>query len=232
MPQPQLDRLLVVEDDSTQRDRLSQRLTRRGYLVDVASDGAGALEKIRQAEYDLILLDATLADQAMPGAGSLDLLRLLRATHSAADLPVIMLTDGDRNGTVVKALEGGANDYLVKPLDLPVMTARIEEQLSRSKIGRQRRSRRNKARTQRVHEGRWVWELGQNTIRFSARSRALLGLGREEDGHPSGAVGGAHSPGRRRARTRRNTGAAGWTNSRVPNRIPRSESPGPFCSGC
>jgi diguanylate cyclase (GGDEF)-like protein len=191
MAQPQFDRLLVVEDDTNQREKLSQRLTRRGYRVDVACDGAGALEKIRQAEYDLVLLDVTLldgtlADHATPGASSLDLLRLLRATHSPAELPVIMLTDADRNGTMVEALQGGANDYVVRPVDLPVMTARIEEQLSRSKIGRLRKSaRQTRAHRQRHNEGRWTWDLASNTIHFSARSRALLGLAREEIGnHP------------------------------------------------
>jgi diguanylate cyclase (GGDEF)-like protein len=190
MAQPQLDRLLVVEHHANDRERLSQRLTRRGYQVDVAGDGADALEKIGRAEYDLILLDAALGAMphgpATPGARSLDLLRLLRATHSAADLPVIMLTDGQRNGTVVEALQGGANDYVVRPVDLPVMTARIEEQLSRSKIGRQRKSERHiKAHPQRHHEGRWMWDLASNTIQLSARSRALLGLRREEIGNHS-----------------------------------------------
>ena len=183
MPQPQLDRLLVVENDANHRERLSQRLTLRGYLVDVAGDSADALEKIGRAEYDLVLLGAALRDVSMPGTRSLDLLRLLRATYSAADLPVIMLTDGDPNGAVVEALHGGANDYVVMPIDLPVMTARIDEQLSRSRIGRQRKSaRRNKVHAQRLSEGRWMWDLASNTIQFSARSRALLGLAREEMG--------------------------------------------------
>jgi diguanylate cyclase (GGDEF)-like protein len=187
MPQAQLDRLLVVDDDAKHGERLSRRLTRRGYHVDVAGDGAGALEKIRLAEYDLVLLDVTMLDSTLRGPGvpaasaSLDLLRLLRATHSPADLPVIMLTDEGRNDTVVEALQVGANDYVVKPVDLPVMTARIEEQLSRSKIGRQRKSaRRSRPHAQRHDEGRWTWDLKTNTIRFSARSRAFLGLGPEE----------------------------------------------------
>jgi diguanylate cyclase (GGDEF)-like protein len=199
MPEPQVDRLLVVEDAANHPERWSQRLAHRGYRVDVAGDSAGALEKIRQSEYDLVLLDVTLRDAPLngverPGTGSLDLLRLLRATHSADDLPVIMLTDPDSNSTVVEALQGGANDYVLKPVDLPVMTARIEEQLSRSKIGRQRRSARgNKARAQRHHEGRWMWHLESNIIYFSARSRALLGLGREETGnHPEDWVARIH----------------------------------------
>ncbi len=178
MPEPQVGRLLVVEDAANDPDGWSHKLAGRGYRVDVAGDGAGALEKIRQAEYDLVLLDVSLLT---PQTSSLDLLRLLRASHSPAELPVILLSEQDRNSIVVEALRGGANDYIVKPVDLPVMTARIEEQLSRSRIVRQRRL----ARSRRHSEGRWMWNLGSNTIHFSARSRALLGLGREEIGsHP------------------------------------------------
>jgi diguanylate cyclase (GGDEF)-like protein len=169
MPQPQGDRLLVVEDESNAGERLSQRLARRGYSVDVAGDHADALEKIRQAEYSLVLLD-----QARTDSSSLDLLRLLRASYSSTDLPVIMLTDEDRTGTVVEALRDGANDYVVKPVNLPVMTARIDQQLSQSKTGGRKPHR------QRRSEGRWMWDPGRNTVRFSARSRRLLGLGREE----------------------------------------------------
>src|SRR5579862_3482537 len=111
---------------------LSRRLVRRGYAVDVAEDGNTALEKINRAHYDLVLLD-----QMMPGMSGLDLLQLLRATYSASDLPVIMVTALDQSQTVVDALNGGANDYVVKPVDMPVVTARIEAQLSRSRAERQ-----------------------------------------------------------------------------------------------
>ena len=181
MTQPPVDRLLVVEQDASHRERLSQRLVLRGYQVDSVCDGAAAIEKIEQAEYDLVLLDATLHN-----AGSLDLLRLLRATHSASDLPVIMLAAEDRQGGMVEALHGGANDYVVKPVDLPVMTARIEEQLSRSRISRGKRLARShkphseRAHSQRRDEGRWSWDLRSNTLHLWTRARALLGLTREE----------------------------------------------------
>ena len=126
----QPDRLLVVDDDFKNRDMLSRRLIRRGYAVDVAEDGPSALERIGAAHYDLVLLD-----QMMPGMGGLDLLRLLRATYSANELPVIMVTAVDQAETVVEALNGGANDYVVNPVDLPVMTARIEAQLARAQVG-------------------------------------------------------------------------------------------------
>lgn len=129
---PAPERLLVVDDDENNRDMLSRRLARRGYTVDVAEDAARALEKIKAAQYDLVLLD-----QMMSGMSGLDLLQLLRATYSASDLPVIMVTAIDQSQTVVEALQGGANDYVVKPVDMPVVAARIEAQLARSRVDRE-----------------------------------------------------------------------------------------------
>ena len=80
-------KLLVVDDNLQNRDLLLRRLTGSGYQVEVADGGAEALEKINQAHFDLVLLD-----QVMPGMSGLDLLRLLRATHSPSELPVIMVS--------------------------------------------------------------------------------------------------------------------------------------------
>jgi len=127
-------RLLVVDDNSENRDLLLERLAHSGYQVESADTGADALEKINHAHYDLVLLD-----QLMPGMTGLDLLRLLRATYSPSQLPVIMLSAVDNSAAIVDALGQGANDYVVRPLDLPVMDARIQTQLSRSHAERQDR---------------------------------------------------------------------------------------------
>jgi diguanylate cyclase (GGDEF)-like protein len=124
-------KLLVVDDDENNRDMLSRRLARRGYAVEVASVGNEALEKINQAHYDLVLLD-----QMMPGVSGLDLLRLLRATYTPSDLPIIVVTAVDQSQSIVDALSHGANDYVMKPVDLPVIAARIEAQISRSRAER------------------------------------------------------------------------------------------------
>jgi diguanylate cyclase (GGDEF)-like protein len=125
---------LVVDDNPQNRDLLLRRLTGSGYQVEVAEDGAEALQKINQAHYDLVLLD-----QVMPGMSGLDLLRLLRATHSPSELPVIMVSALNDSGTIVDAFGLGANDYVVKPIDLRVMDARIQTQLLRSQAERQDR---------------------------------------------------------------------------------------------
>jgi diguanylate cyclase (GGDEF)-like protein len=129
---PDSRKLLVVDDDANNRDMLSRRLTRRGFAVEVAENGQEALEKIEAAQYDLVLLD-----QMMPGMSGLDLLRLLRATYSQTDLPVIMVTAVDQSQCVVDALANGANDYVMKPVDMPVVTARIQAQLLRSRADRE-----------------------------------------------------------------------------------------------
>jgi diguanylate cyclase (GGDEF)-like protein len=130
-PPPVSSRLLVVDDNPNNRNMLSRRLSRRGYAVEVAESGPEALEKINRAHYDLVLLD-----QMMPGMSGLDLLRLLRATHSQSELPVIMVTPGDNRQSMVDALGQGANDHVSKPIDLPVVAARIQAQLERSRADR------------------------------------------------------------------------------------------------
>jgi two-component system sensor histidine kinase ChiS len=131
---PDPSKLLVVDDNPQNRDLLFRRLTGCGYQVEVAEDGAQALEKINQAHFDLVLLD-----QVKPGMSGLDLLRLLRATYSPSQLPVIMLSAVNDSDAIVDAFGQGANDYVVKPVDLPVMDARIHTQLLRSQAERQGR---------------------------------------------------------------------------------------------
>lgn len=127
-------KLLVVDDNPANRDLLLRSLTGRGYQVEVAESGADALGKINRAHYDLVLLD-----QVMPGMSGLDLLRLLRATYSPNELPVIMVSGLSDSHAIVDAFDRGANDYVVKPIDLPVMDARIQTQLARSKAERRGR---------------------------------------------------------------------------------------------
>ena len=121
----------MVDEDAGHRGMLSRRLAHHGYSVEVAESGQQALEKIESAQYDLVLLD-----QMMPGTSGLDLLRLLRATRSPMELPVIMVTAVDQGQFAVDALTSGANDYVIKPMNMPVVAARIEAQLSRSRIDR------------------------------------------------------------------------------------------------
>ena len=117
--------LLVVDDDAMNRDMLSRRLARQGYTVAVAEDGEQALKMIEGQKFDLMLLDIM-----MPGVSGLQVLDILRPRYSMADLPVIMATAKDESSDIVEALKRGANDYVTKPLDFPVVLARTESQLA------------------------------------------------------------------------------------------------------
>jgi DNA-binding response OmpR family regulator len=116
--------LLVVDDNESNRDMLSRRLQRKGYRVLTAADGEQALALVADEHVDLVLLDIM-----MPGMSGMEVLHALRKTRSPVDLPVIMVTAKADSEDVVDALEEGANDYVVKPIDFPVCLARVEAQL-------------------------------------------------------------------------------------------------------
>jgi DNA-binding response OmpR family regulator len=116
--------LLVVDDDADNRDLLSRRLEREGWAIREADSGPAALAAVGEGGVDLVLLDLV-----MPGMGGLQVLRSLRRTRSAAELPIIMVTASSDSGDVVEALGHGANDYVTKPIDFPVAVARIQAAL-------------------------------------------------------------------------------------------------------
>jgi len=116
--------LLVVDDNEMNRDMLSRRLARKGHTVDVAEDGHRALAMIEESDYDVVLLDIM-----MPGIDGYETLERIRADRDSGDLPVIMATAKDASEDVVAALKLGANDYVTKPFDFPVVLARVQTQL-------------------------------------------------------------------------------------------------------
>jgi two-component system, sensor histidine kinase and response regulator len=112
--------LLVVDDNEMNRDMLSRRLQREGYNVLIAEDGYIALEMMKAQKFDLIILDVM-----MPGLNGFEMLPMIRQTHSLAELPVILATAKDRSDDIVEGLKLGANDYVTKPIDFPVLLARL-----------------------------------------------------------------------------------------------------------
>ena len=117
--------LLVVDDNEMNRDMLSRRLSRRGHTVTMAENGQIALDLIEQNSFDVILLDIM-----MPGISGIEVLKTLRQSYSHADLPIIMATAKSEKEDMIAALKLGANDYVTKPLDFPVVLARVNTQLS------------------------------------------------------------------------------------------------------
>ncbi|MCM2256707.1 MAG: response regulator [Vicinamibacteria bacterium] len=122
--------LLVVDDNEENRDLLSRRLQRKGFKTLVAEDGSRALEVIDSQAVDLVLLDIM-----MPGLNGFDVLRILRGQPQTTELPVIMVTAKTQSEDVVEALELGANDYVTKPIDFPIVLARIMTQLRSRRPG-------------------------------------------------------------------------------------------------
>ena len=127
-------RLLVVEDEEDLAEGLRVGLARSGYAVDVALDAAQAYDRLTVNEYDLMLLDVNL-----PDGDGFALCRSLRAgemvTPGDGDLRVLMLTARGGLDDRVRGLDGGADDYLVKPFHLAELQARVRALLRRDTGG-------------------------------------------------------------------------------------------------
>lgn len=120
------NRVLVVDDSDGIRDTLSITLEREGYTVTTTGDAKEAQGLIESNRFDMVLLDVKLPG----GLSGLDILGTIRKQHSLLDLPVVMISGSGESDTVVSALQAGANDYLVKPLDIHAVRARIKTQLT------------------------------------------------------------------------------------------------------
>lgn len=119
--------VLIVDDLEANRVLLERSLASAGYRTICAVDGATALARLGSEPVDIVLLD-----WMMPGLSGLDTLRAIRQNHTQDSLPVIMCTAVGEDHNIVEAIESGANDYVVKPVSLPVLRARMATHLSRS----------------------------------------------------------------------------------------------------
>jgi diguanylate cyclase (GGDEF)-like protein len=119
-------RLLIVDDIAENRNILARRFAKRGHEIVESDNGLAALDLIEQQHFDLVLLDIM-----MPGIDGIEVLKRIRVKHSLDSLPVIMVTGKAFGNDIVGALELGANDYLVKPVDFAVAFARVQSQLAR-----------------------------------------------------------------------------------------------------
>jgi two-component system OmpR family response regulator len=117
-------RLLVVEDEPDLLWVLQKTLQEEGYAVDTAADGEEGLFKAHGSDYDLIVLDLML-----PKLDGWEVLRQLRRTKKT---PVLVLTARDSVPDRVRGLDGGADDYLVKPFERSELLARIRALIRRS----------------------------------------------------------------------------------------------------
>ena len=113
-------RILVVDDNQSNRDLLKRRLERQGHTVILAESGFVALSCVQQDPYDLILLDLL-----MPEISGLDVLVFLKADPNLRDIPVIMISALNEIDSIVRCIEAGAEDYLTKPFDPVLLRARV-----------------------------------------------------------------------------------------------------------
>ena len=120
------ERILVADDDRVTARFLHSLLSEKGYDVAVAEDGEQALELVGTHHPDLIL-----SDMVMPFVDGMDLLRVLRGDLRMSRIPVILLSLKDREADIVAGLEGGADDYVVKPFNARELLVRVRKLLAR-----------------------------------------------------------------------------------------------------
>ena len=119
----QLKKILLVDDDDDLREALSEQLVMtEDFDVFEAENGTNAMDQVKEALYDLVILDVGL-----PDTDGRELCRLMR--KQGVKCPILMLTGHDSDSDTILGLDAGANDYVRKPFKFPVLLARIRAQL-------------------------------------------------------------------------------------------------------
>ena len=126
-------KVLLVDDEVSFVDVLSERLTARGLAVTVANSGKDALEQARDQRFDAVVMDL-----AMPGMAGIEALRLMREENP--DVQVVILTGHGSVSQGVEAMKLGAVDLLEKPVDIDVLLNSLGEARSRLTAAEQRRT--------------------------------------------------------------------------------------------
>jgi len=123
---------LIVDDDRTLADLLAFTLRRAGFEPHLAFDAPGALEKFNEVPVDVIILDVN-----MPGGPGLkDGFDVCRQIRQVSDVPIILLTVRDDEEDILRGLEIGADDYILKPFSPRQLVARVQAVLRRASSGR------------------------------------------------------------------------------------------------
>lgn len=113
--------ILVVDDDMLNLKVVCKRLEREGYTVAASDTGKRALELLEHETYDLVLLDIE-----MPGMDGYQVLERIKANDLTKNTPVIMVTATDNENSIMKCLEAGASDYMIKPFNMSLAANRIQ----------------------------------------------------------------------------------------------------------
>ncbi|GAB4205096.1 MAG: two-component system response regulator PrmA [Tibeticola sp.] len=159
-------RILLAEDDDLLGAGLRAGLTQQGFQVDWVRDGVAALRELRSGDYQAVVLDLGL-----PRMDGMDVLREARSQQEAA--PVLVLTARDGLQQRIEGLDSGADDYLVKPVDLLELAARLRALVRRA---HGHASARLRAGPLEIDDAaRQVWLDGQ-AVTLSSREYDLLHL--------------------------------------------------------
>ncbi|MGD8638981.1 MAG: response regulator [Gammaproteobacteria bacterium] len=130
--------VLVVDDNEMNRDMLVRRLQPLGYQVNVARDGAEAMDTLMAQSFDLVLLDIM-----MPIKDGFETLQEIKSHNDLHMIPVIMITALDDTASAARCIQLGAEDYLTKPFDPVLLKARVSSCLERKRLHDQERSYRS-----------------------------------------------------------------------------------------
>ena len=150
-------RILIVDDNETNRDILVTRLATRGYELSQAADGEEALVAAKQQLPDLILLDVM-----MPKLDGVEVCRRLKGDASLPFMPIILVTAKADSKDVVAGLEAGADEYLTKPIDQMALLARVKSVLRLKELHDQVRTQADDLATwNRQLEERVAQQLGE-----------------------------------------------------------------------
>jgi adenylate cyclase len=125
----QPSRILVVDDNASNRDLLTRRLQRQGHTVLQAEDGTIALAMVEKQAPDLVLLDLM-----MPEISGYDVLACLKSDPRFRNIPVIMISALSELDSIVRCIEAGADDYLAKPFEPTLLRARVGSSLERKHL--------------------------------------------------------------------------------------------------
>ena len=121
-------RVLVVDDEPDLRTIIEYNLSKSGFEVSGASDGITALEYAKQSPPDVLVLDVM-----MPGLSGIEVAKQLRSNTATASIPIIMLTAKAEEVHELEGLHAGADDYIAKPVTMPILIARINSLTRRTR---------------------------------------------------------------------------------------------------
>ncbi len=121
--------VLVVDDNEMNRDMLTRRLERQGYRVEIATNGLIAIDMVEKGSYDLVLLDIM-----MPEMNGYQVLERLKGNPNTRHIPIIMISALEEMESVVRCIELGAEDYVLKPFNPILLKARVGACLEKKRL--------------------------------------------------------------------------------------------------